>query len=523
MLKKTFEYLFFLSTFFSLIATTYSPPWTSSSMEFFAFLSTIFLFFSLPFSGRRIFLPESSIFILIFLFFSAAFYFINKIQLSEQLWLAFLYGIFFIISASCVAQKSEKFQEKFCITILATSLFNCFVILSQYFSLYDSELGIWIAGYDHSHGRPYGNFGQPNLVATLLLTGLCSGVWLYKKTIDLISLLFLSIFIGVALAFPSSKTSFLCIAILMLLAIMLRDKHALIVFTTTAVATFLTKNLLPNTREITAQDISTGRFDLWLTILDALFKSPWTGYGVLNTRIAHFESREINITPLNQVIGSAHNLFLDFMVWFGVVIGIFLIAYFLYIIFTYFKKNITSPENLYLIIPILLHSQLEYPLYYANFLLLFAFILNRGNESYIDINSSKASYILFIAGIFVLSVITFDYLRISKNYTDLRFFNNNFLNAKKPETLNLIALDTTGGQYNFFLKDKITTEEEFRELETLTKAMPSFKSYSLIITYLTEIKKDKNKTDYWLKKAEASFSKNEYYFLEKLANKHPAN
>lgn len=511
-----FEFLFFIAIFLSFVATTYSNPWTSSSMEFFSFLAVVFLFLSVPYKEQRINLSKISIFFISILIVSLCVVFMKRIQLYEQIWFIFVYGIFFVICASCALKKDEEFKEYLCVAIIAATLFNCFAILSQYFSVYKSEVGIWIAGYDSSHGRPYGNFGQPNLAATFLLTGLCSCIWLYKKKIGFSTLILVSVFVGCVLALPSSKTSFLCIAILISLAIMLRDKKSIIAFTATALALFITKHLLPNTRDVTGVDISTGRFDLWITIFNAIFKSPWLGYGVLNTRVAHFSSRELDITPRSQVIGSAHNLFLDFLVWFGVIIGLFFVVYFVYIVFVFFKRNINSPEKIYLIIPILLHSQLEYPLFYANFLLLFAFVFNMSDIPYKVVEARKFAYSLFVVGILILAVVFFEYIKLSSSYTQLRFFNKNFVGVEKPKEMNFIVLDTTGGQFNFFLKEKISTQEDYEDLKVLTKAMPSFKNYSLLIAYMAENEVDVEEVNFWMRKAKASFDEKEVEVLERI-------
>lgn len=516
MIYKAFEFLFLLATFLSFTATTYSPPWTSSSMEFFAFLAILFLFLSIPSKEQRVIISRSSMIMVFFLIFSLGVLIVKRLQLVEQIFLVFLYGLFYILCSSCVFHKNEKIKEYLCITILSAILFNGFVMLSQYFHLYNGDFGIWVADYDSSHGRPYGNFGQPNLAATFLLTGLCSCIWLYKKKIGFSALILVSVFVGCVLALPSSKTSFLCIAILISLAIMLRDKKSLIAFTATALALFITKHLLPNTRDVTGVDISTGRFDLWITIFNAIFKSPWLGYGVLNTRVAHFSSRELDITPRSQVIGSAHNLFLDFLVWFGVIIGLFFIVYFVYIVFVFFKRNINSPEKIYLIIPILLHSQLEYPLFYANFLLLFAFVFNMSDVPYKVVGARKFAYSLFFAGFLILAVVFFEYIKLSSGYTQLRFFNKNFVGVEKPKEMNFIVLDTTGGQFNFFLKEKISTQEDYEDLKVLTKAMPSFKNYSLLIAYMAENEVDVEEVNFWMRKAKASFDEKEVEVLERI-------
>lgn len=515
MMTSIFETLFFLLTFLSFSATTYSPPWTSSSMEFFALLAALSLFLSVPLKNQKILISENILFFLIFLLASYFFFFFQKINEKEKIWMVTLYGVFFIIYANSIKLKSEEFKEKTIITLLIAGLFNSFVILAQYFSLFQNEFGIWIADYSTTHGRPYGNFGQPNLAASLILTSLCCGIYLQKNgKISFKTLIIIAIFFGLALAFPSSKTSFLCLVVLASLALLLKDRASFFAFLITSATIAAVKLLTPATRDLSSGDISTGRFELWQTMLNALWQSPWFGYGALNTRVAHFESRELNITPKGQVIGSSHNLILDFFIWFGVIVGLILAIYYLQIIFNYLKHNQSNRKNIYLVFPIFIHSLLEYPLFYANFLLIFAFILNINSKNLFQIKSKIIPFIFAFIGIFLFSAIAMEYYKISMRFAELRFYNNNFARAEKPEPISLKLLDITGGQYNLFLIDKIENANDFRMIANLTKSTPSFKNFLLIIKYLKEHNKPQSEIDFWLMKARSSFSEAQVRILE---------
>lgn len=505
--------LFF--TFLSFSATTYTPPWTSSNMEFFAFLAVLSLFLSITPKSQRIIVTENFLFLFLILITSYIFLITQPIQQKEKIWMISLYGFFYIIYANSLKLKNYSFKLNLITTLLAAGIFNCFVILTQYFSLFESELGIWIAGYENSHGRPYGNFGQPNLAATLILTSLCCAIFLYKKNrISIQILIVITIFFGATLALPSSKTSFLCLAVLATITLWLRDKTSFMVFSLASIAVVFAKSITPSTRNLSGTDISTGRFELWRTMLDAIWQSPWLGYGVLNTRVAHFQSRELDLTPKGQVIGSSHNLILDFFVWFGVIAGLIISIYFLKVVFNYVKHNRIYSENIYLVLPIFIHSLLEYPLFYANFLFIFAFILNINSKNLITIKSKLIPYIFAFIGSVIFLLISTEYYNISQKFTELRFYNNKFLHASKPEKISLVALDITGGQYNLFLKEKIENDIDFNNVANLTKSTPSFKNFILIISYLRDNEKPQSEIDFWLGKARASFSETEIRLLE---------
>lgn len=420
-----------------------------------------------------------------------------------------------MIYGNSIILKSNKFYLYIGVCILLAGLFNVFAIFSQYFDLFSSSLGIWIAEYSEYHGRPYGNFGQPNLVSTLLLTSLCCGIFLYRSNvINLFTLLLLASFFGIALAFPSSKTAFLCLLFLITVSVFLKDKAISLVFIVASISMVFTKTLATSTRNIDGSDLTTGRSELWFTMLNALWKSPWIGYGALNTRIAHFQSRELDVVPRGQVIGSSHNLVLDFLIWFGLILGIVVSTYFIKIVIKYLLENKNNPSKIYIIFPILIHSQLEYPLYYANFLFIFSFFINSNKNSKTAIKYKVLPFAIVFAVLVLFFVIVLDYLKISQKYTELRFYNNKFLNAKRPDALSPMVLDLTGGQYNIFIRDEIKDEADLRSVMRLTRSMPSLNNYHLIIKYLRENNYSEEEINFWLNKARASFNVGEISSLE---------
>lgn len=519
MQKIIFENIHFILLFLSFTATTYTPPWTSSSMEFFAFLATLSLTFSIKNKNQKLFFNEITCFLILILLFSIVFFLKNSFYPVENLSMLLLYGIFLLIYNKSVAIKVNDFYEKTLIIVFSAGLFNCFVILSQNYEAFSSDLGIWVADYNQDHGRPYGNFGQPNLAATLILTCISIAIFLRKNNhISTFSLLIIAIFFSHVLAYPSSKTSFLALFLLSCSAFLLKEKIDFLIFTTSSFVVLISKLLITSSRDISSVDISTGRFEIWKMMWEALLQSPWLGYGFLGTKSAHFEIRELDLAPREQVIGSAHNLFIDFLIWFGIFPGILLVLFFILIAYRFIKNNIKTPENIYLILPIAIHAQLEYPLQYANFLFLFVFLYTLGSKKInpIEIKSNVLNYTLIASGAALLIAVSSEYYILSNRYTDLRFYNSNFSNSKKPAPHEFKLLDLTGAQYNFFLKDRIETKNDYEHLKSITPYTPALKNYMLIIYYLKENNYPREEIDYWLIKARASFSEIDFKSLEKI-------
>ncbi|MCQ4005257.1 O-antigen ligase family protein, partial [Klebsiella pneumoniae] len=87
--------------------------------------------------------------------------------------------------------------------------------------------------------------------------------------------------------------------------------------------------LIPATRELaeilwnqpTREILSTGiRPDFWLMSLAAIAQRPLFGYGWNQAATAHIEL-SAEFSHLTTVMGHSHNLFLDLLIWNGVVIG----------------------------------------------------------------------------------------------------------------------------------------------------------------------------------------------------------
>lgn len=508
MIYKIFELLALSATFLSFTAVTYTPPWTSSGMEFFAFVSVIFLWLSIPWHQQKFFLSRTSKFTLLLIISSLFIFLISESIFIENLSLLILYTTGIISFCNSLAHKNIDFQLQYIYCIVFSGLFSSFVIFTQYFDISHNILSVWIADYSSTHGRPYANFGQPNLASTLILSSLCCCIYLHQyKKISTASLYLISIFLGCALAPPASKTAMLTLSVLLITSALFKDLKSFASIALASASYAIFKIAQPESRDLLAAGISTGRFELWQTIFLAIEKSPWLGYGVLNTRAAHFEVRELGNNPLGQTIGNSHNIILDFLVWFGVFIGGALSIIFIGMIFYIFLKSKKNHRAIFLAIPILIHSQLEYPLSYANFLFLFSFSLYIIDDN-IKTNQPRnklISWLIFLIFTGTLAIVTIDYKSIETNYTNLRFFNKGFINAENPEKITTNLLDITTKQFNLFTISQIEDEASLREVQSLTKLSPTLHNYHLIIFYLKKQGDRDDELKYWMEKLKNNF------------------
>lgn len=511
MIKKISELLFYLFIFLSFVVTTYEPPWRNSSMEFFAFLAVITIVVRDCFVGEKLKINNISIFFIIFIIISLLRLFCGDEVFLENFWMAFLFSTFAILFVSSIVNFETINWENFLISLIFSSVFSSLIILCQFFEIYEF-LDIWKAGYDSSHGRPYANFGQPNLAASLILTGMCCVIYFYKKLIiGKITVIYVFFLMSSALAFASSKTSFLSLFLILILCICFKNWFETVVVIFSGVLIFINK-IIFETRNILAEgDLSTGRFELWGTIVDAIFRHPFLGYGVLNTRAAHFEVVENHFVQHGVMIGSAHNLFFDFFIWFGIPLGFVLVIFWGWIHFSFFKKNKKNFSILLLPLPIMVHSMLEYPLFNANFLFAYLALMTLGIK---DIKETKISiFSISVVPLVLFFCIAKEYLLFSEKYRELRYFNANFLKSKEPEKIESIFLNDIYGQYNLFASNAINNDDEFNSLKRIIKIEPVEKNFCLLFNYISRNKLNEEFV-FFNKKASALFNKEQLNYIQ---------
>lgn len=511
MIKKIFDFFFLLFTFLSFVVTTYEPPWRNSSMEFFAFLAITSIVIKSSINMEKMKLNSVSIFFFAFISISILTLFFKPEIYMENFWLVVIFSLFAILIISSAIDFSEKIIENYLLSVVLAASFSTFIIYCQYFEIYD-QLDIWKAGYQEGHGRPYANFGQPNLAASLILTGVCCTIFLHKKAkIGKITTLVIALFMAGALAFASSKTSFLSILVLIFLLVFVGNFFESVIFIIIGVTVFIIKKIFETRNVLGEGDLSTGRFDLWATIFEAFLNHPWLGYGVLNTRGAHFEVIERHVVTHGVIIGSSHNIFLDFIIWFGLPLGMVVIFLWGKFHLEFFRENRRNISLLIIPIPLLIHSLLEYPLFNANFFFFYIIVMTVGLRKNRKTNIPVVSFSAFP---FILFFITaWEYSIFSSKYRDLRFFNSGFLKSERPQKMQSFILNDLIGQYNIFLTDKIKSEAEFNNVVRITKKEPLEKNFCLIYRYISDNKMD-DEIYFWDKKANVILKEEELKYID---------
>ena len=108
---------------------------------------------------------------------------------------------------------------------------------------------------------------------------------------------------------------------------------------------------------------------MWTHTIISIQDHPLLGYGWNQSSFSYIDALPKHDTPERYL--SSHNIILDMLVWNGVILGSLIIGYALYW-YTHFYRLANSIESiiaLMMISVVLIHAMLEFPLYYAFFLL----------------------------------------------------------------------------------------------------------------------------------------------------------
>lgn len=296
-------------------------------------------------------------------------------------------GSIYIICCIRVQQIFENIKIDVALKYLACALLTI-TSLSLIIQFYQS-LGIsqnywpWMYSMSISSGsRPYANIGQPNILASIYVTSLCAIFWAtHEKLLSIKYTYLFGAICSIGVAFTQSRTGYLSIIFLSLL-FLLQKKSSLnkklyfpFIFICCLISSELIQNSTGMNREL-SENLNNQRFSLWLIGLDAIRSSPLVGYGFHETARAAFHV--IENSPIQHILVSQiHNIFIDIFIWFGIPIGAILCAILIKSYYEIIQKSINKNYiyPLMALTPFSIHSLLEYPLYYANNLVLFSMII----------------------------------------------------------------------------------------------------------------------------------------------------
>jgi len=291
-------------------------------------------------------------------------------------------------------------------------------------------------------GAPYSNLAQQNHLNDYLWLAVASALYLHGRgRLGLGWLASLLALLLLASALSSSRSILLYAAVLTFLvwlaarrgdpALAALRRPAWLLLPGALLCLVLSRELAP----LLAQDLGSGtlerfyaeakgggiRLQLWRTALSAVADAPWLGQGVGSVPRLYFHYAEL--APPGQAAPMAehvHNLVLQWLVEFGIPLGLALLA----LLGAWLRAFLARPLTLarWWLLALLavmgIHSLLEYPLWYTFFLGPFALLLgagDRGEKVLANGRRGLVSFALILAlGAAILGILRQDYLDMER-------------------------------------------------------------------------------------------------------------
>lgn len=371
------------------LVPNHSPPWVVFHEDTVAAVAFVpLLIWGLFFKKAK---PALGLGILLLAFVPVVQLLAGQILFASDGWLAMLYLMgfaFSILAGARIALEAPLSHESALADL--SPLFACFIfagLLSVAIAIHQwldlGILGLYVVDMRHG-GRPYANLAQPNQLATLLLLGELGLIFMYELRAIRAPIAFASaLMLAFGLAMTQSRSVLIALVFFWLAFLALRARASLrtrtlpLLFVTTfyvciawgwpAINKFLLLSGGTSLAERLNQDL---RLALWQQMFDAIARAPWLGYGWNQLPIAQ-RATALDHPATHYYFTSAHNLFVDLAVWCGLPIMVTATACLL-VWFAAQIKYCRDPLSWCALVAVLLvfgHSLVEFPLYYAYFLL----------------------------------------------------------------------------------------------------------------------------------------------------------
>ena len=297
-------------------------------------------------------------------------------------------------------QRGRCMSYAVCVAMVLAGIFSTVLALIQVFAPAWAD-GDWIARAA-TQGRAGGNLRQPNHLSSLLLWAIASSIWLHETLVErrptptlkplraTTVVLMTALLFGVVLTV--SRTGTVCVVLLALWGV--ADRH---LSRFTRVLLWLAPLIyilcwlgmsewsqagahdFAGGTQLHKSDPSSSRFGIWANTFELIKQNPWFGVGWGEFNFAW------TLTPFpgrpTAFFDHTHNLPLQLLVELGLPLGTLVLGLLLWALWKAFRACITTPEPdsrmvrtaFVMVLMMVVHSMLEYPLWYAYFLLPTAF------------------------------------------------------------------------------------------------------------------------------------------------------
>lgn len=368
------------------------PPWTSFHAEAPAFLASALLLGAAAIHKPRI---PAAVWLLLALALSAWLQWMlgHVIYLGDAV-VASIYLLTFAIAwlwgyAVTRRGEGEPILLALCGVLVAMGLVASFQVLAQWLEV-AAYWPDWVfdSGSDR---RGRGNFGQANQTATLLLMAVAStGLLWTRRRIGPLSAYLLLFLLGLAIVLTQSRAGLLSATILALGVLILawtrrvpwqrgRDASVWLIGLYAASWSLQYWDGLFGRAGIGLHNMMDAglRPLMWRQLFAALMDSPWFGYGWLQIATAQ-QAGALHVPGVEQ-INYSHNAIVDLYVVLGTPLASLVLGLCCYGVIRRIRSwqggALPALGGLFVVIPFLVHAQLELPHAYAYFLLPVGIIL----------------------------------------------------------------------------------------------------------------------------------------------------
>ena len=231
--------------------------------------------------------------------------------------------------------------------------------------------------------RAMGNLGQANQLATLLLLGISAFAYVFERNvINRLALYFGVGFLTGVLVLTQSRAGLLSVVAMSIFLIWKRrvmplrlttmailSWTGLVVIGHLILPSLSSLLLMEEARSLGTTNTFSLRLTMWQQVGAAILQSPWLGYGWNQTPSAHAVGAIAH--PGTFTYTFAHNFVVDLVAWNGIPIGVLLtgaIAYW-FVNRSLSSRRIEAIYAMACLLPVAIHSMLEFPFAYAYFLL----------------------------------------------------------------------------------------------------------------------------------------------------------
>lgn len=439
-------WLVFWSAMLSLtwLLPNHYAPWSTFHMD--AWIAAVMMMVSgwvLLSDRKNIPVYPITVFALFAALIPVAQYFTGLIGTAGTAWIstAYLFGFLLSMVTGAVwgAAKPWQLADGLFLAIGLASIISVGLQILQWLSL--DFLDLW--SMKNSYGRPFGNLGQPNQLATLLLWGTLAAAWGHsRRYIGLFTTFLMIVYLLFGIALTQSRTAVIGVLLIVLLSWLWRRywrSQSSPLYVTglgvVCIVLFSSIHRLNDFLLLTSPDVSEGaiarisgelRPTIWRMFADAVLNEPLWGYGWNQVGWAQILVA-VDHPPLYQLFSHSHNLFLDLLLWCGLPIGLGIAAGLIHWFWAQCKqvRNEQRAMLLMFVVVIANHAMFELPLHHAYFLLPLGLIMGLLNhESQKEPIWHVTRYIVVVLWALIallVGVIIHDYSKIEPAYQGLRF------------------------------------------------------------------------------------------------------